>query len=179
VLFVGRLAPHKRQDEVIRTFALLRRHRVPEARLRLVGVPMSPSFLGALQGLAERLAPGAVTIESGLPAAALYDRYRAAHAFLCLSEHEGFCIPLLEAFHFGVPVVARDAGAVAEVVGDAAVVVDGTDSLDTVAEALALVVGDAELRAELRRRGESRLNAYALDRTAQRLRAKLTTLAAR
>ena len=40
--------------------------------------------------------------------------------FVCLSEHEGFCIPLLEAFHFGVPVIARPGGAVPEVAGDAA-----------------------------------------------------------
>ena len=120
VLFVGRLTPHKRQDEVIRAFALYRRHRAPEARLVLVGEPLNRRYGQGLRELADELAPGAVTIESGLSAGALSGRYREAHAFLCLSEHEGFCVPLLEAFHFGVPVIARPIGGVPEVAGDAA-----------------------------------------------------------
>ena len=59
-------------------------------------------------------------VESGLSATELGDRYRAADVFVCLSEHEGFCIPLLEAMHFGLPVIARSTGAVPEVAGDAA-----------------------------------------------------------
>ena len=56
-----------------------------------------------------------------------------------------------------MPVIARDAGAVAEVVGDAGVLVDGDDGPATVAELLRIVVADSELRGELRRRGERRL----------------------
>nr|MBA3327715.1 glycosyltransferase family 4 protein [Solirubrobacterales bacterium] len=115
VLFVGRLTPHKRQDEVIRAFELYRRRHAPDARLVLVGSPLNDRYRAALQGLADELAPGAVRIESGLSREQLAERYRCAHAFLCLSEHEGFCIPLLEAFHFGVPVVARAVGGVPEV----------------------------------------------------------------
>jgi glycosyltransferase involved in cell wall biosynthesis len=177
VVFVGRLAPHKRQDLVIRAFARYRGSHAPEARLVLVGTPMSEEFGASLRRLADEVAPGAVSFERGVSADRLAAIYRSAHAFLCLSEHEGFCIPLLEAFHFGVPVVARDAGALPEVVGDAGVVLAGTDSLDTAAAALALVVGDEELRSSLRERGERRLEEYALERTAERLRSKLTTLA--
>ena len=64
---------------------------------------------GALRRLADELAPGAVTIETGLARPSCGAATRAG-AFLCLSEHEGFCIPLLEAFHFGVPVIARTPG---------------------------------------------------------------------
>jgi L-malate glycosyltransferase len=174
ILFVGRLAPHKRQDLVIRAFGLYRRRHAPDARLVLVGTPLAPSFEASLRGLAEQVAPGAVSFERGLDNAALYDRYRAAHAFLCLSEHEGFCIPLLEAFHFGVPVVTRAAGGIGEVVGDAALVVppgdDGELDLAVVAELLHLAVSDAELQAELRRRAEARLEAFSLERTERDLR---------
>ena len=177
ILFVGRLAPHKRQDLVIRAFA--RYHeRARDARLVLVGVPLSAAYGEHLRVLAERLAPGAVSFQNAISEAALAERYRAADAFLCLSEHEGFCIPLLEAFHFGVPVIARDAGAVAEVVGDAGVLLAAEDDLATVAELLAIVVGDAELRSELRARGRVRLAAYDHARTAGRLRAALEELAA-
>lgn len=179
ILFVGRLAPHKRQDLVIRAFARFRDARARDARLVLVGTPMSEEFSAGLRALADEVAPGAVSFERGVSAERLASIYRAAHAFLCLSEHEGFCIPLLEAFHFGLPVVARDAGALPEVIGDAGIVLAGSDSLGTAAEALALVVGDSELRTSLRERGERRLEEYALGRTAERLREKLTTLAGR
>jgi glycosyltransferase involved in cell wall biosynthesis len=177
ILFVGRLVPHKRQDLVIRAFARFHES-APDARLVLVGVPLSPDFGAALAALADQLAPGAVSFEAGLAAPELWRRYRAAHVFLCLSEHEGFCIPLLEAFHFGLPVIARDAGAVGEVVGDAGVLVDERDGLATVAELLRIAVSDAELRGELARRGERRLARYDYERTGTRLRETLTRLAA-
>jgi L-malate glycosyltransferase len=169
LLFVGRLAPHKRQDELIRLVALLRRHRVPDATLRLVGEPLNPNYLAALQGLAEELAPGAVTFESSLDDAALADRYRRAGAFVCLSEHEGFCIPLLEAFACGVPVVARPVGGIPEVCGDAALLVEDRD-VAIVAELVALALEDEPLRDELRARGARRPPAFDAAATASRLR---------
>jgi L-malate glycosyltransferase len=179
VLFVGRLSPHKRQDEVIRTFALYRRYRAPDARLVLVGDPLTPGYVELLRGLADSLAPGAVTIESGLSDAELGDRYRAADVFLCLSEHEGFCIPVLEALQFGLPVIARPEGAVPEVAGDAALLVEDHD-LAVVSELLHLVITDPELRAELRRRGQERLERFSPERVASSLRAAVeATVAAR
>lgn len=175
LVFVGRLAPHKRQDELIRLLALLRRNRLPDARLALVGEPLNPGYGAALRGLADELATGAVTIESGLSVEDLADRYRAATVFVCLSEHEGFCIPLLEAFHFGVPVVARPVGGMPEVAGDAALLVEDRD-LAVVAELVALAVQDAELRGELRARGRARLEAYSAAETAARLKRALEGL---
>ena len=178
ILFVGRLVPHKRQDLVIRAFARLRRLRRPEARLVLVGVPLSLEYGAWLARLAQELAPGAVSFETGLASTELWERYRSATAFLCLSEHEGFCIPLLEAFHFRVPVIARDAGAVGEVVGDAGVLLSGEDGVATISELLAIVLGDPELRTELAERGERRLDLYDHDRVAARVRGAVTALAA-
>ena len=170
ILFVGRLSPHKRQDQVIRTFAAYRRHRAPDARLTLVGDPITPAFAQALQRFADGLAPGAVTIESGLAADELGARYREADAFLCLSEHEGFCIPLLEAFRFGLPVIARPSGAVPDVAGDAALLIEDRDPA-VIAELLHLAVSDGALRDELRRRGQARLERFAPARVAELLRA--------
>ena len=177
ILFVGRLAPHKRQDAVIRAFELYRRRHAPDARLVLVGAPINWPYDAAMRALAEELSPGRVTIESGLTREQLAARWRSAHAFLCMSEHEGFCIPLLEAFHFGVPVVARAIGGVPEVAGDAALLLSDADDEMVAAEALALAVGDAELRAALRERGQARVAAYAPERTAQKLRDVLESLA--
>jgi len=177
ILFVGRLAPHKRQDAIMRAFELYRRRHAPDARLVLVGAPVNWAYDAAMRELAEELSPGAITIESGLTREQLADRYRSATAFLCLSEHEGFCIPLLEAFHFGVPVIARPVGGVPEVAGDAALLLDEGDGESVVAELLAIVAGDAELRATLRERAAARVAAYAPEPTARALRAAVQSLA--
>ena len=173
VLFVGRLAPHKRQDEVIRAFAVFRRRHAPDARLTLVGEPLNESYLAALRGLAEQA--GNVEIESSLSPSELADRYARASVFLCLSEHEGFCVPLLEAFAAGVPVIARPAGGVPETVADAGLLVEDRDPA-VIAELLALVTQDAELRAELVRRGRARVEHYAPERAAAALREALERL---
>ena len=178
ILFVGRLAPHKRQDAVVRTFELFRRRHAPEARLVLVGAPINMRYEQAMRALAEELSPGHVTIESGLTREQLADRYRSAHAFLCLSEHEGFCIPLLEAFHFGVPVIARPVGGVPEVAGDAALLLAEADDESVAAELLALAIWDGELRGVLRERAAARVGAYAPEPTARKLRDALQSLGA-
>ena len=178
ILFVGRVSPHKRQDAVIRAFALYRRRHAPAARLVLVGRGVNDTFEAAIRALADQLAPGAVTIEFGLSREQLAQRYRSAHAFLCMSEHEGFCIPLLEAFHFGVPVIARAVGGVPEVAGDAALLLAAEDDERVAAELLALAVGDEALRATLRERGAARVAAYAPEPVARTLRATLESLGA-
>jgi glycosyltransferase involved in cell wall biosynthesis len=181
ILFVGRLAPHKRQDAIIRAFELYRRRHAPDARLVLVGAPINWAYDASMRALAEELSPGHVTIESGLTPEQLAARWRSAHAFLCLSEHEGFCIPLLEAFHFGVPIVARAIGGVAEVAGDAALLVDTPSGahvdLALVSELLHLAVSDAQLAGELARRGRERLAVYAPDVTTAQLRAAIDRVA--
>src|SRR5207249_4680664 len=89
-------------------------------------------YLRALRELGERA--GNVVFEHTVSESALADRYAAASAFLCLSEHEGFCVPLLEAFAAEVPVIARPSGGVPETAGDAALLVDhrGPDRRDDV-----------------------------------------------
>jgi glycosyltransferase involved in cell wall biosynthesis len=172
VLFVGRLSPHKRQDEVIRCFALYRRLHAPDARLVLVGDPITPQYAEHLRRLGERLAPGAIDVESGLSPRQLGDRYRRADVFLCLSEHEGFCIPLIEAFHFGLPVVARPQGAIPDTAGDAALLIADPDRA-VVAELLHLAMTDEELRGELRRRAAARLATFTPEAVAARLRSAI------
>jgi glycosyltransferase involved in cell wall biosynthesis len=178
VLFVGRLVPHKRQDLVLRAFARYRDRQAPDARLVLVGVPITPDFAADLRARAERLAPGAVTIESGIPAERLWEHYRSAHAFLCLSEHEGFCIPLLEAFHFEVPVIARPVGGIPEVVGDAGLLLSEEDDLDVIAELLHICASDGELRASLAARAAAQLAVYDAERVKAKMRSEVEALVA-
>ena len=124
LLFVGRVAPNKRQEHAI---ALLHRllPRVPNARLVLVG-PETPGdpYASCLRILAEQLGVAArVWVTGELSQAQLHACYRSAALFVSFSEHEGFGVPLVEAMWFDVPVLAYDAGAVAETLGSGGILV--------------------------------------------------------
>jgi glycosyltransferase involved in cell wall biosynthesis len=115
VLFVGRIIPNKRVDDVIRSFAVFQKWLQPRSRLLLVGDHRGfERYLDRLQELVRELRVDEVVFTGHVDDDELYAYYRVADAFLCLSEHEGFCVPLQEAMHFGLPVVAYDAGAVRE-----------------------------------------------------------------
>jgi glycosyltransferase involved in cell wall biosynthesis len=166
ILSVGRLAPHKRPDLVLRAFALYRVACAPDARLELVGEPLSPGYERWLRSLA---GPGAV-VHGRLHQTELNGLWASASVLLTLSEHEGFCIPLLEAFATDTPVVARPVGGMPEVGGDAVLWVEDRD-LAVVAELLDLAVSDGDLRASLVGRGREQLSKYAPEVALSALRA--------
>jgi glycosyltransferase involved in cell wall biosynthesis len=177
ILFVGRLAHNKRQDRLVKAFALYQRHREPRARLVLVGSPGAGTYGDYLRRLADQAGARDVELPGAIPQPRLNSLYASAAAFVCLSEHEGFCIPVLEALHFGLPVVAARAAAVPEVAGDAAVLLDAPD-LPTVAEAIDMCVRDEDLRAQLRSRGKRRLEDFTPKRTAEAVQAAVAPLLA-
>lgn len=162
---MGRLAPHKRPDLVLRAFGLYRELCDPGAELVMVGTPLSPSYLDGLRSAA----PAGVTFTGAVSRERLEAEYGRAAVLLSLSEHEGFWIPLLEAFDFEVPVVARPVGGMPWVGGDAVLWAD-TDDLVVVAHLMALAT---ELRAELVERGRGRLDDFAWDATAAKVRRML------
>ena len=120
VLFVGRIVPNKRHEDLIYTFKFWLEDD-PEARLFIVGsAEVSSMYFECLQELARRLRiDHAVHFVGHVNDAQLHAYYRSASMFWCFSEHEGFCVPLIEACAFGVPVVARAESAVPETLGEA------------------------------------------------------------
>ena len=172
-LFVGRRVPHKAQHDVVKAFALYREVYDPAARLHLVGGAGTRSYVAALDRyIADLGLSGVVDVAGSVSPGQLAAHYRAADVFVCLSEHEGFCIPLLEAMHHEVPIVAFAAAAVPETLGDAGVVLRHKDAA-TVAAAADLVVGDAGLRRRLVSAGARRLHDFDLERTRERFLAAL------
>jgi L-malate glycosyltransferase len=172
VLSVGRIAPNKRIEDVIGAFHLYRGHRDPAARLVLVGSDAGfERYRIGLDRLLARLGTRGVTFAGRVSDAERDRRYADADAYLCLSVHEGFCAPLVEAMAHAVPVVARRAGAVPETLGGAGVVIDG--GLALAAEALHEVVSSESTRAALRAAGRARLEQLAPAVVAERLHAAL------
>ena len=169
LLFVGRISPHKRQDDLIRMLAYYRRCIDPEAILVLVGSHRDqPQYYARLRALAEALGLAhAVRFTGTVSLPQLVGYYRAASCFVSLSEHEGIGVPLLEAMHLGSPVVALAAAAVPETVGGAGVLIPEKD-LAMTAEACALLNEDLGWRGALIDAGHARVKAFDPDRIAAR-----------
>lgn len=178
LLFVGRLVPNKRQDDLIRAFHAYHRLVNANSRLLLVGSEANaPGYGLELETLAQALGlaecvhlPGAIGPREGLGG-----YYRAADLFLCLSEHEGFCIPLLEAMAFDLPVLAYRAAGVPYALGGAGVLV-GEKRYDLLAELIDVLVRDEARRGPLLAGQRRRLQALSPARVEEKLRTCLTTL---
>lgn len=168
-LFVGRIAPNKAQHDLVKALAAYRRAYDPDARLHLVGAPSPRSYADAVAAFAERLGlADAVRLIGPATPEQVNAHYRAADVFVCLSEHEGFCVPLLEAWHHRVPVVAFAATAVPETLGPAGLLLTDKDPA-RVAAAVHRVLSDAPVRAALVDAGARRLPRYSLERARARL----------
>jgi len=164
-LFVGRVAPNKCQHDVIKAFAVYRRTYAPSAVLRLVGSSSSDRYVDALCELVAALGlDGAVELTGGVSDAELAAHYRAADVYVCLSEHEGFCVPLLEAMHHRVPVVAFAAAAVPETLGAGGLCLPAK-SPGIVAAAVHRVLDDPSVRDALVDAGVRRLRDFDLSVT--------------
>jgi len=174
ILFVGRLSPNKRQDELIRMLAYYRACIDREAQLYLVGsFRDQPQYHARLVALRDALGlQAAVTFTGSVPLPALIAYYRRANVFCSLSEHEGFGVPLLEALHLGVPVVAYDAAAVGETLGGGGIKLPHKD-LAEAAEACALVVERDELRHRLIDSGRRRAAEFSTEAVARRTKEAL------
>jgi glycosyltransferase involved in cell wall biosynthesis len=148
-LYVGKISPHKAPHDLVKMLAVYRRLYDPQARLHLIGGPLGERYGPALESFIARLdLADAVHLVGSVDPAGLEAYFRAADAYLSASEHEGFCVPVVEAMGHGVPVVAYGVTAIPETVGDAGLLLDTKEPL-RFAAAVARVLEDAELRAHL------------------------------
>ncbi len=148
LLFVGRGIPNKRQDALILALAALKEGGVA-AELRLVGGwgACRPYFERCTRLVADLGLTDDVVLLGPIDNSALSQEYADADVFVCLSEHEGYCVPVIEAMANDLPIVALAAGAVPETLGHGGVLVESLQP-SLVAEAV-LLTTDGRLAAHL------------------------------
>lgn len=171
VLFVGRVAPNKRHDVLIRAVAALRATTDVDARLVMVGAAADTDrYLKRLADFASALGvESAVTLDGHRQTdERLAGHYTQADVFATASEHEGFCVPAVEAMAFSLPLVAYAAGAVPETIGRAGLLLHTHDPL-VWARALERVLSDEALRCSLIEAGRARLADFSVARYRDRL----------
>ncbi|MFB6103426.1 MAG: glycosyltransferase family 4 protein [Haloplanus sp.] len=161
LLFVGAMNPRKNLRTLIEAYRRYRSAAADPLDLALAGPDRDVFASGNLPSTA-----GVETL-GFVPEAQLTWLYRNATAFVFPSLYEGFGLPILEAMSAGTPVITSDRGAMAEVAGDAAVLVDPGDR-GALADALARLTGDPTERARLADRGRERAREFTWERTAER-----------
>ncbi len=173
LVFYGRMAPHKCQHDLIKLLAFYRKFYNANAQLYLMGsYNQEERYYLTLEALIQELhLSGNVHIQGHVPYPELVSRIHASDVFVCMSEHEGLLVPLLECFHAGVPVIAYGAGAIPETMSGRGICLDAK-SFSRFAEELYKIETDRAFRESVVLGQQERAG----DFTPNILREHLTTL---
>lgn len=173
-LFVGRRDPYKNLPLLIQALARVREQGYP-ARLRVIGTD-DPRYPEARHLSTELGVEDVVTWSGHVPDEALVQAYQQADVFVMPSNYEGFGLPVLEAMACGTPVICSNRGALPEVAGDAALLIDPHEP-GQLAEAMIRLVRHPEERSALAERGLLRAGQFSWDETARQTIAVYESLA--
>ena len=165
ILFVGRVVPNKKHEDLIAVFSLYKKYYDPDAKLFFIGsfsdtdryCKKLMSYIDRLGLVDDVIIPGHIGFDEVLA------YYASADVFLCLSEHEGFCVPLIEAMLFEVPIVAYDSCAVGETLGEGGILLKKKSFLE-IAGLLNRVVHDEALREQIVENQKKRMKHFQTDR---------------
>ncbi len=163
ILFTGRIAPNKKQEDVIMAFYHYKKYYNPKSRLFLVGNSRGMEiYKKRLEDFVAQLGVEDVIFTEHIPFDQILAYYTLADLFLCLSEHEGFCVPIVEAMQFEIPIVARGTGAVPDTLQDGGLVVTTKNPLE-VAGIMDYLLKNEQLKNTILENQKNRLAALAHD----------------
>jgi len=162
ILFVGRVAPNKKVENLVKAVFYYKKYISPLVRLIVVGKTNTfPSYYRAVSQLADDffLKPEEIQFIGHVPDEEMIALYKASDVFLSLSEHEGFCLPLIESMIFDLPVIALNSTAVPYTLGEAGILIRDSRP-ELVAELVDRVAHDQTLKAKLVESGRRQLRKF-------------------
>lgn len=169
IIFTGRIAPNKKQEDVIAAFYMYQKYYNPKSRLFFVGNQSGlERYYYRLKNYCKQLDVQNVVFTGHVKFDEILAYYSIADVFLCQSEHEGFCVPLVEAMYFGVPIIAYDSTAIAGTLGDAGIVLSEKNPLET-AGVIDYVVTHPEIKKHMIEVGKKRLEDFEHDKIEEHL----------
>jgi len=163
LLFVGQILPHKRPDLLLEAFHVLSTYLLPDVRLAMVGARRLKHYAESIDRYLEDLKIEQGWMTGPVPISHLAAYYGSADLFVTLSEHEGFCAPLIEAMAFGLPIVGREYGAIPETLGGAGLVLPPEEGPILIAESLAEVLSRPALQGQMREEESGRLSHFSYE----------------
>jgi glycosyltransferase involved in cell wall biosynthesis len=169
IITVARISPNKKIEDVIKTFYYYKKGINPKSRLFLVGSAEGmEKYFSSLQNLIDKLNLKDVYFTGHVSDEELRSYYKVSKIFITLSEHEGFCVPLLESMHLGIPVVAYNSTAIPYTIGDAGILVNEKNPI-IIAELLNILIEDPIFRSSVIEKQTKHLQIYNLERIKQKL----------
>lgn len=176
IVFVGRIVPNKKFEDVIACFAAYKEKYDPTARLFLVGnYQETDLYYQYLQDVIKKCGVEDVIFPGHIAFNAILAYYRIADLFLCMSEHEGFCVPLVEAMFFGTPIVAYASTAIPGTLGGSGVLVE-TKEPEVVAEKMHQVITDQAYREEIIEKQKRRLEDFSYGKIKEQILKEITDI---
>jgi glycosyltransferase involved in cell wall biosynthesis len=174
ILHVGRLVPQKKIEDLVKAFYLFQKRYHSGSRLVLVGTDSGVSnYSRAIKKMVAELGLTDWVVFAGFASfRELITYYATAHLYLCMSEHEGFCVPLMESMFFGIPIVTYLTGGISETLGGTGLGIT-RKNWEEIAELMALVLEDQDLREKIIKGQKERLRDLSLEKNRERLRAHL------
>jgi glycosyltransferase involved in cell wall biosynthesis len=148
ILFVGRISPNKKQENILKIFYYYKSIN-SKSRLFLVGgYNGCERYLDQLRDIVKKLQLSDVVFTGSVPFEDLISYYKIADVFLCMSEHEGFCIPLVESMFFNIPIIAYNSTAVPQTLKNSGILVN-EKQYDEIAELINLITEDNNLKRKI------------------------------
>jgi L-malate glycosyltransferase len=146
LIFVGRIVPNKKQEDIINIFNYFSKYIEPHSRLFLVG-PYNgmETYHVHLKKLIKKLNLKNVYITGHVSFNELIAYYRLANVFISMSEHEGFCVPLLESMFFGIPIIAYNSAAIPYTLNGSGILVN-EKNYEEIAEMMHLLITEKNFR---------------------------------
>lgn len=161
-LFVGRIAPNKKIEDLIKVTFYFKKYISPLVRLIIVGKTSTiPKYYQSIVDIADAfyLVPEDICFTGHISDEEMFALYKASDVFLSMSEHEGFGLPFIESMIFDLPIVAYDCTAVPYTLGGAGILIKDK-RVDYLGELLNIVVHDEELRKKIIESQRQRLREF-------------------
>lgn len=160
IVFVGRFAPNKHQEDIIKAFAWYKENLTLNSRLFLVGGSTAESYTDLLKNYCMKLqVKDSVYFTEKVPFIDILAYYTVADVFLCMSTHEGFCVPLVEAMYFHTPIIARNVAAIPDTLGGSGLLIDDNNPVRA-GLLIDKIIKDKNLRERVIERQDRRLQDF-------------------
>lgn len=163
IIFVGRIVPNKKYEDIIKSFYFYKKNINNKSRLFLIGSYTGmESYFNSLKELVDNLDIDDVIFTGRVTGEELIAYYQLADIFLCLSEHEGFCVPLLEAMYFKIPIIAYSSTGVPGTLSKAGILIGNKNYIE-IAELIDVVINDKQIRESMIKNQIERLAEFRKD----------------
>lgn len=159
ILFVGRIVPNKKIEDIIIAYDYYKKNLNHDCRLILVGDTVIDAYFSELEELIKDIQATDVIFTGLTSFAELITYYKIADLFLCMSEHEGFCVPLVESMYFDIPILAYNSSAIPETLGDSGIIFNRKE-FDKISFIIDVLLNNSDLRQKIVDSQQKRLESF-------------------